>query len=167
MTHPLPLSRDPVCGMDVETARSSHSMLHRGVIFRFCSAQCLRRFQENPALYTGTQHIMDMPAMLKQRRLYIGMFDPSVLERACQSIREMKGVASVVSERDVLLVEYDLRQATLEQIEAVAVTGGLSFRGGFHSFRRGMWKFEEHNELDNAAHPATGACCNRPPAGTR
>ncbi len=35
---------------------------------------------------------------------------------------------------------------------------------GLHVFRRSLWRFFEHNELENAAHAGNLACCSRPPS---
>ncbi len=167
MIHTPSTSRDPVCGMDIEIARSLHSMAYRGLIFHFCSPQCLECFKDNPGLYTGSQRITEIQPIPKKRKLRLAAGDDADIEIACQRVREMMGVSSVDVEKSCLVVKYDLRQATLSQIEAVATDAGVRFKDGFPGFLRGMWKFAERNELDNAAHPSTGACCNRPPAQWR
>ena len=73
------------------------------------------------------------------------------------------GVMDVRADRNRLLIEYDLRQASLAQIEAELQAAGIVIRGGLHALRRSLWRFTEHNELDNAAHSGPQACCNRPP----
>ena len=35
---------DPVCGMTVDPARSSHRADHAGTTYHFCSARCRERF---------------------------------------------------------------------------------------------------------------------------
>lgn len=79
----------------------------------------------------------------------------------------MIGISFVTCEKDRLIVEYDLRLTVLMQIEAVAATEGVHFKEGLHGLRRWLWKSVESNELENAAHPATVACCNRPPVRLR
>jgi hypothetical protein len=79
----------------------------------------------------------------------------------------MMGVATAIPGPDDLTVEYDLRQATFTQVEAVVAGAGLTLRGGLHRWRRSVWKFIEGNEIQNEAHPSSGACCNRPPARLR
>jgi YHS domain-containing protein len=163
MTHIAPISRDPVCGMDVEIARSLHSTTHRGLVFHFCSAQCLERFQATPNLYTAPHS----PAIPIRRRLRLAAGDGAGIERALRSIRAMMGISATDVEKDCLIVEYDLKQVSLAQIEAVAIDAGLKFKGGLHGLQRSLWKFAERNELDNAAHAGTGACCNHPPTRSR
>ncbi len=167
MTKAATTSRDPVCGTDVELARSALSSTYRGIVYHFCSTQCLERFTDIPALYTGSQRIADIRPIPKRRKFQLTDGSAADIERACQRLEKMKGVAKVVAGQACLLVDYDLRQIVLSQIEAVAVGEGLKLKEGFHGFRRRLWKFLEAGELENAAHPATGACCNRPPVRLR
>ena len=43
--------RDPVCGMDVDPARTTHHASHLGQDFHFCSAGCRARFLSDPAAW--------------------------------------------------------------------------------------------------------------------
>ncbi len=160
-------SRDPVCAMDVEIAGSRFSASHRGLDFHFCSAQCLENFGNNPELYTRYLGLRSglLPPMPKRRKLPLGPGGDGNIERACRRIGEMMGISQVRAESACLIVDYDLKQATLSQIEAVAAAQGLKFKGGFHALRRWLWRSSESTELGNAAHPSTGACCNKPPDG--
>lgn len=79
----------------------------------------------------------------------------------------MTGVKSVALRRDGLVVEYDPHQVTLAQLERACSATGLVLRGGLHAWRRALWRFVEDNERKNAAHPTSGACCNRPPPQAR
>lgn len=167
MTKAVITSRDPVCGMAIEVARSSRFVTYRGVLYHFCSAQCLERFNDIPALYTGSQRIVDILPIPKCRKLRLASGNESDIQRAGRRVGEMIGVSSVITENNFLLVEYDLRKTILSQIEAVATAEGLSFKEGLHGFRRRLWKLTEANELENAAHSGHGACCNRPPIRLR
>lgn len=102
--------------------------------------------------------------ILKRRRLRVSGIAVNASKRAYQRIGQMPGVASVLSEKGILVVEYDLRQTTLAQIEAAAISDGLEFRSGLHWLQRALWRFTERNELDNAVSAGDGACCNHPPA---
>ena len=42
---------DPVCGMTVDPAKTTHHTHHDGVEFHFCSAGCLAKFTADPAKY--------------------------------------------------------------------------------------------------------------------
>jgi len=167
MTKAMNTSRDPVCGMDIELAQSNLFATHRGIVYHFCSAQCLERFKDIPALFTGPQRIADIRPIPKRRKLRLADSSASDIRRACQRLSEMMGVSKVAAESGCLLIEYDLRQTILSQVEAVAAAEGLKFKEGFHGFRRRLWKYLEASELENAAHPSSGACCNRPPVRLR
>ena len=42
---------DPVCGMQVDPARSTHRFDHGGQVFHFCSSRCREKFSADPAAY--------------------------------------------------------------------------------------------------------------------
>jgi len=167
MIKDMTTSRDPVCGMAIEFARSSRFITYRGMLYHFCSAHCLERFNDIPALYTGSQRIADILPIPKRRKLRLANGNESDIQRAAQRVGEMIGVTSVITEKTHLLVEYDLRKTILSQIEAVATAEGVRFKDGLHGFSRRLWKLVEANELETAALPGPGACCNRPPARLR
>jgi YHS domain-containing protein len=164
------ISCDPVCHKDVEIAHSLYSTTYRGLVFHFCSAQCLENFQNNPdlyAIYIGLRRKLAILPILKRRRLRLMESSTADMAHACQCIGEMIGISLVRAEYRHLIVEYDLKQATLSQIEAVVLAAGVKLSGGFHGLRRWLWRSAEMNELANAAHPSTGACCNKPPVQKR
>jgi len=41
-------TKDPVCGMTVDPAKSSHSHEHAGQIYHFCAERCRARFADDP-----------------------------------------------------------------------------------------------------------------------
>ena len=45
------LTKDPVCGMEVNPATSKHRVDHGGTIFHFCSAGCQAKFEADPDAY--------------------------------------------------------------------------------------------------------------------
>lgn len=55
--------RDPVCGMEVDPTRTPHHAEHAGTAYHFCSANCLTRFQADPAhvLSPSTPPVVDAP----------------------------------------------------------------------------------------------------------
>lgn len=167
MTKGVATSRDPVCGMAIEVARSSRFITYFGMRYHFCSAQCLERFNDIPALYTGSQRISDIRSIPKRRKLRLANGNESDIQRAGWRVGEMIGVASVITKKTHLLVEYDLRKTILSQIEVVVTAEGLHFKEGLHGIKRRLWKLMEANELDNAALPGPGACCNRTPVRFR
>lgn len=163
----FPTSRDPVCGLDVIVAESTHSTTWHGFVYHFCSEQCQERFVTAPAFYTAPIRTKDIVAIPKRRKLRFVSPGEEALRAACGKLLRMMGVSAAVPGADCITVYYDLRQATFAQIEAVVAGSGLVLRSGLHRWRRSLWKFEEGNEIDNVAHPSNGACCNRPPVRLR
>jgi YHS domain-containing protein len=45
------MTKDPVCGMDVEIARAAASSDYEGKTFYFCSLQCKEDFERQPDAY--------------------------------------------------------------------------------------------------------------------
>jgi len=43
--------KDPVCGMDVETATAAGQTEHKGQTYHFCGAKCKEKFDHNPEQY--------------------------------------------------------------------------------------------------------------------
>lgn len=50
------LSRDPVCGMDVDPSHAAGQSTFQGRVYLFCSARCLDRFDANPRAYPSAAH---------------------------------------------------------------------------------------------------------------
>lgn len=44
---------DPVCGMVVDPGTAAGKSTYQGTTYYFCSAQCLREFENNPTRYLG------------------------------------------------------------------------------------------------------------------
>ena len=45
--------KDPVCGMDVETAMAAGRTDYKGQTYHFCGATCKEKFDLNPQQYLG------------------------------------------------------------------------------------------------------------------
>lgn len=45
--------KDPVCGMDVDTATAAGHSEYKGQTYYFCSATCKAKFGVHPEQYTG------------------------------------------------------------------------------------------------------------------
>ncbi|MBC7633497.1 heavy metal translocating P-type ATPase, partial [Aeromicrobium sp.] len=45
------LVKDPVCGMDVDSAATDHTSVHDGATYHFCSAHCQAKFEANPRAF--------------------------------------------------------------------------------------------------------------------
>ncbi len=104
---------------------------------------------------------------MKQRVLKIAHGSEPAIARLCERLRASPGVQDVIVVSPCLRVDYELRRISLAHIEAMAEEEGVRFRAGLHAIARDFWKYLECNELANAAAPANGACCNRPPGRIR
>lgn len=109
----------------------------------------------------------DALPLLKRRELAIDAGNAGRCAAALPALRQLEGIESATLTGDVLTLEYDLRRTGLARIEAWAGRNGLPLRPGFvPRLQRAFWKFTERNEQENAAHPASGTCCNRTPPGS-
>jgi len=45
--------KDPVCGMDIETASAAGRTEHNGQTYYFCDSKCKEKFDLNPEQYVG------------------------------------------------------------------------------------------------------------------
>jgi Cu+-exporting ATPase len=45
--------KDPVCGMDIETANAAGHTDHAGQTYFFCGSKCKEKFDHNSAQYLG------------------------------------------------------------------------------------------------------------------
>jgi len=46
-------TKDPVCGMSVDTGKSEYKTEYHGKKFAFCCQQCLNKFKQNPSQYNS------------------------------------------------------------------------------------------------------------------
>lgn len=42
---------DPICGAEVDPAKTPYKTMYKGKIYYFCCKHCLRVFEENPEYY--------------------------------------------------------------------------------------------------------------------
>ncbi len=47
------MEKDPVCGMLVDPAKAAGKRVHEGKTYHFCSADCLKKFDQAPARYVA------------------------------------------------------------------------------------------------------------------
>lgn len=47
------MAKDPVCGMDVDPAKTTLKAQQGGTTYYFCASACLREFTVNPSKYLG------------------------------------------------------------------------------------------------------------------
>ena len=79
--------KDPVCGMNVDPARTKHSFAHDGRDYRFCCASCLEKFRSDPEKYLSgagfepmTPGPLALPAMPSGKgALYTCPMDPEIV----------------------------------------------------------------------------------------
>lgn len=45
------MAKDPVCGMDVDTASATQKTEHQGQTYYFCAPGCRKAFEAEPAKY--------------------------------------------------------------------------------------------------------------------
>jgi len=53
----MAIAKDPVCGMDVDTATSKLSLEHEGTTYWFCGKGCLLEFKDDPAKYVDPEYV--------------------------------------------------------------------------------------------------------------
>ncbi|MBS5905239.1 MAG: heavy metal translocating P-type ATPase [Acetobacteraceae bacterium] len=60
-----PKVRDPVCGMEVDPAKTPHHAHHGGAAFHFCSAGCKSKFETDPDRYLKAEKVAALTAAEK------------------------------------------------------------------------------------------------------
>ena len=46
--------KDPICGMMIERSSAAGTSRYQSETYYFCSTECLRQFEANPAKYVGS-----------------------------------------------------------------------------------------------------------------
>jgi len=126
--------KDPVCHMEVPA--TSFATEYAGIPYAFCSAQCKARFLENPHLYVGRighkAAAQQGGEVIKIRRFMLSTpLDAVQAEQVKRALLEMMGVRDVCIEGDKLEIQYDLIQATAEQIADKLALIGANLGGGW------------------------------------
>ena len=49
------MTKDPVCGMNIEEASAAAKTVHEGTTYYFCSPGCRDKFEKNPQQYAGRE----------------------------------------------------------------------------------------------------------------
>ncbi len=71
--------RDPVCGMNVDPAKTAHHAGHGGVEYDFCSARCREKFTADPAAYVAASaKLQTAPAAAKPGVIYTCPMHPQI-----------------------------------------------------------------------------------------
>lgn len=153
---------DPVCHMKVEAG--SFPLDFEGVHFAFCSAQCKERFQANPHLYMGFPG-KKSPAqkganIVKQRRMVLAEpLDARQAELVKHELLEMMGILGVCIDGDKIDIQYDLMQATAEQISSRLSAIGAELGGGWiGGLKLAFINYLEEREIDSLEVNNTKGC---------
>jgi len=145
--------KDPVCHMEVSSALFSAN--YAGINYVFCSAQCKERFEANPKLYVGVPGrkavAQQGERVIKKRTLLL--LEPLNKEQAEQvknAFLTMMGVEEVVVEGNKMTIQYDLIQATAEQIAKQMALIDTELGGGWvERLRLGFINYQEECEIGN------------------
>lgn len=145
--------KDPVCHMDVPA--TSFPIEYEGIHFAFCSVQCKERFQANPHLYMGYPG-KKSPAqkgkeVIKLRRMVLAEpLDAQQSEQVKHELLEMMGIRSVCIDGGKIEIEYDLMQATTEQIANKLTLIGAELGGGWMGgLKLAFINYLEEREVDS------------------
>jgi len=145
--------KDPVCHMDVPA--TSFPVEYEGIHFAFCSAQCKERFQANPHLYMGYPG-RKSPAqkgkeVIKLRRMVLAeALNAQQSEQVKRELLEMMGIRSVCIDGGKIEIEYDLMQATTEQIASKLALIGAGLGGGWMGgLKLAFINYLEEREVDS------------------
>lgn len=127
-------TEDPVCHMFVQS--NSMPIEYEGVCYAFCSEQCKDRFETNPRLYVGYPGSISPgqtgEKIVKFRRLKLdNRLDEKHAEIIKNTLQEMMGVEVICIEGDQIEIQYDLLQATAEQISDKLALTGDNLGGGW------------------------------------
>jgi YHS domain-containing protein len=49
------MTKDPVCGMQVDEKKTQHRTTYQGKEYAFCGAECKQSFDKNPQRYAFTR----------------------------------------------------------------------------------------------------------------
>jgi len=145
--------KDPVCHMDVPA--TSFPVEYEGIHFAFCSAQCKERFQANPHLYMGYPGRKSLAQrgkeVIKLRRMALAEpLDARQSEQVKRELLEMMGIRSVCIDGGKIEIEYDLMQATTEQIASKLALIGAGLGGGWMGgLKLAFINYLEEREVDS------------------
>lgn len=144
---------DPVCHMQVPSA--SFATEYAGIHYAFCSEQCRERFQANPRLYVGLPG-HKAPAqqgreVIKSRRFVLSVPLGAIqAKKVKQALLAMMGIQAVSIEGDKIEIQYDLMQATAEQVADKLELVGADLGGGWKDYLKlAFINYLEECEIDN------------------
>lgn len=126
--------KDPVCHMSVHG--TSFAAEYAGIHYAFCSTQCRERFLANPHLYIGLpghqSPAQQGRAIIKQRSILLSApLEAKQGKLVKSALLEMMGISDVCIESNTIKIQYDLMQATAEQIADKLALIGTELGGGW------------------------------------
>lgn len=142
---------DPVCHMMVPA--TSFALQYEGIVRAFCSAQCKERFLENPHLYVGrpghTAVARQGKKVIKRRSFVLSApLDAMQGEQVRLALLGMMGVHEVCIDGNKIEIQYDLVQATAEQIaDQLALTGANLGSGWVDRLKLAFINYKEECEI--------------------
>ncbi len=153
----------PVCGMDGETDVPVET--YNGMRYRFCSEQCRERFLDHPSLFIVSRRDGGRP-IPKRRVLRLEAAPDDGQALRLSAMREtMMGIGSIAIAGRDLILEYDLRRVTLDQIvRRISEIGVRPSRSISERLKRAWLHEREETELAILAETKR-PCCNEPPHG--
>ena len=124
--------KDYVCQMQVPS--TSFATEYAGGHYAFCSAQCKERFLANPHLYVGfpgnPAPAQEGKKVIKRRSLLLSVpLDAMQAEQVRRALLGMMGIEEVRIEGSKIEIQYDLIQATVEQIADRLASIGVDLGG--------------------------------------
>lgn len=48
------MTKDPVCGMQIDKLKAAHRIEYQGVVYYLCSDDCRQKFDADPDKYAGS-----------------------------------------------------------------------------------------------------------------
>ncbi|MBI5751858.1 MAG: YHS domain-containing protein [Hydrogenophilales bacterium] len=145
--------KDPVCQMEISAALFAAE--YAGIAYAFCSAQCRERFLANPHLYVGLPG-HKAPAqygkeVIKNRRFVLSVpLDAMQAEQVKRALLEMMGIREICIDGDKIEIQYDLMQATAEQIADKLALIGADLGGGWvDRLKLAFINYQEECEIGN------------------
>ncbi len=144
---------DPVCHMQVSA--TSLPSEYAGIRYAFCSEQCQERFLENPHLYVGVPG-RKAPAqqgreVIKSRRFELSApLDDVQAKQVKHAISEMMGIYKIHIDGRKIEIQYDLIQATAEQIaDKLGLIGAELGAGWKDRIKLAFINYLEECEIDS------------------
>lgn len=153
---------DPVCHMMVPA--TSFALQYEGIARAFCSEQCRERFLENPHLYVGRpghKAVAQQGEKVIKRRSFVlsAPLEGMQEEQVRLALLGMMGVQEVCIDGNKIEIQYDLIQATAEQIaDQLALIGANLGSGWVDRLKFAFINYKEECEIGSLEIDNTKGC---------